>query len=79
MNPIDFAQNYEDCAEFWANYIGKPFGKNVYFDLIILASYRGIYPETIETIETDPQTFADRVNDYLYALSFNSDIDEVTE
>lgn len=79
MKPIDFSQNYEDCAEFWANHIGKSFGKNVYFDVIILSSYRGIYPETIEIIEADPQTFADRVNDYLYALSFNSNIDEVSE
>jgi hypothetical protein len=70
MVNIDFAKNYEDCAHFWAKHIGLPFGKNVYFDVNILSTYRGIYPETIEAIEIDPIAFADKVNDYLYA--FNS-------
>ena len=69
MKPIDFAQNYEDCAQFWANHIRQPFGKNIYFDINILTTYRGVYPETIETIEINPIAFADRVNDYLYGLS----------
>lgn len=69
MINIDFCKNYEDCAQFWATHIGLPFGKNFYHDVNILAQYNGIYPETIESIESDPQTFAERVQDYLYGLS----------
>ena len=75
MKLIDFDRNYEDCASFWAKHIGKKFGENVYFDMSILSSYSGVYPETLENIETNPIAFSDRVNDYLYALSMSTGVE----
>lgn len=71
---IDFAQNFEDCASAWASRIGKPFagqdGPVFDMDLMILqALYRGIYPETIDTILCDPPAFSARVSAYLHGLS----------
>lgn len=72
--PIDFAQNFEACAQSWACHLGKPFtrhdGPALDMDLQILqALFRGIYPETVDTILCDPPAFSARVSAYLHGLA----------
>ena len=70
-NFADPAENYEALAQAWANHLDQPFDTSGRpFELcmqLINALWSDVYPETIESIEVDPVTFADRVS--LYRLS----------
>ena len=60
--PIDFAEDYENLAQFVARHFGKPVSAN-----LIEAISSGYYPETMDAILSDPVAFDDRVHAYLYA------------
>lgn len=70
-NYVDPSVNYEATAQAWAEYLDQPFSpENLTLDLQVLNSvFRGIYPETIESIEVDPHHFADRVAAYRHAAA----------
>ena len=65
---VDPSVNYENTAQAWAERLDKPFStdpEGMRLDLQLLeALFSGIYPETIEYIEVDPQAFAERVAAY---------------
>ena len=67
------ANNYENLAESWAMHINQPFSVAPYDvarDLELVQSiWQGIYPEVLEQIETDPQSFAERVSVYRLAAA----------
>ena len=69
------ANNYENLAESWARRIDQPFSVAPYDvarDLELMqAIWQGIYPEVLEQIETDPQSFAERVSVYRLAAASN--------
>ena len=69
------ANNYENLAESWAMRIDQPFSVAPYDvarDLgLMQAIWQGIYPEVLEQIETDPQSFAERVSLYRLAAASN--------
>lgn len=75
MSPIDPAVNYEATAHAWANRLDQPFPRNadpyqVTMCLgLIHAIFRGVDPETIEAIETDPDAFSERVAAYRHNIS----------
>ena len=69
------ANNYENLAESWARHIDQPFSVATY-DVarnleLAQAIWRGIYPEVLEQIEIDPQSFAERVSLYRLAAASN--------
>lgn len=68
---MDAADNYESLAAAWANHLDKPFpthGRELELSVdLIGALWSGVYPETIEFIESDPHQFADRVAVYRHA------------
>lgn len=72
---VDPSVNYENTAKAWAKHLDKDFpthGRELEMCLGLLeALWCDIYPETLEAIETDPLSFADRVNDYRMALHSN--------
>ena len=67
---IDPSVNYEQTAQAWANHLDQPFpgGADPYQVTMCLglihAIWRDVSPETIESIETDPQAFSERVAAY---------------
>ena len=65
------AENYENLAQSWASHIDKPFANNpndVERDIqIINALWRDVYMETLEFIQSDPFSFADKVSLYRMA------------
>lgn len=69
------ANNYENLAESWAMHIDQPFSVAPYDvtrDLgLMQAIWQGIYPEVLEQIEIDPQSFAERVSLYRLAAASN--------
>jgi hypothetical protein len=74
MNYIDPSINYENTARAWATHLDKPFPGNadpyqltMCFGLIH-AIWRDVSPETIESIEADPQAFAECVSAYRHFL-----------
>lgn len=71
------ANNYENLAESWARRIDQPFSvtpHDVARDLGLMeALWRGIYPEVLEQIELDPQSFAERVSVYRLAATTAND------
>lgn len=72
---VDPAVNYEHTAQTWASHIDKPFPGNADpYQLtlclgLIHAIFSGVSPQTIESIEVDPNAFADRVAAYRHNLS----------
>lgn len=69
MREIDPAENYEDTARAWANHLDKPFpyvdSHEVYLCIgLMRAIWHDITEETIESIESNPVLFADRVAAY---------------
>jgi len=73
----DPAENYENLARAWASHLNTPFettGRPFELCLqLIEALWSGVYPETIEAIETDPHSFSERVNSYRHALAHKTD------
>jgi len=65
--------NYDDLAKAWANHLDKPFDTDSRGMLLCLqlveALFSGVYPETIEFIEIDPHSFAERVSAYRHAMA----------
>jgi hypothetical protein len=67
---VDPSINYENTAQAWAEHLDKPFPGNADpYQLtmclgLIHAIWRDVSQSTIESIETDPQAFADRVAAY---------------
>ena len=65
--------NYENLASAWANRLDKPFDTDPEGMLLCLqlveALFSGVYPETIEFIEIDPHSFAERVCAYRHAMA----------
>jgi len=72
---VDPAVNYEDTAQSWANHLDQSFpGSAKPYEVtmclgLIAALWRDVLPETIETIELDPDTFADRVAAYRHNIA----------
>lgn len=72
---VDPAINYEDAAQAWAQHLDKPFPGNADpYQLtmclgLIHAIFRDVYPETIESIEVNPDAFAARVAAYRHNLA----------
>lgn len=68
MRTIDPAENYEDTAQTWAHRIDQPFPTDAYGVYMCVGLmqgiWRGIEEETIESIESNPVLFADRVAAY---------------
>ena len=66
------ANNYEDTAQAWARHLDQSFPVNPYEVSLCLqlmnALWRDIAPETLETIENDPHSFADRVAGYRHNM-----------
>lgn len=69
---VDPADNFEDCARAWAETYDQPFphsGRAFVQALEFLqASFRGVYPETVEYILIDPPAFAARVAAYRHGM-----------
>jgi len=65
--------NYENLANAWAIRLDKPFDidpEGMFRCLqLVEALFSGVYPETIETIEIDPHSFAERVSTYRHAMA----------
>lgn len=72
---VDPSVNYENTAKAWANHLDRDFathGRELELCLFLLEMlWHDVYPETLEAIETDPLSFADKVNDYRMALHSN--------
>jgi hypothetical protein len=72
---VDPAVNYENAAQAWAHHLDKPFPCNDEPEKVTMcvglihALFRNVYPETIEAIEVDPNTFSERVAAYRHNLS----------
>lgn len=69
---VDPSVNYEDTARAWAKHLDKDFATNGReFELcmsLLEILWGDVYPETLEAIETDPLSFADRVSAYRMEL-----------
>lgn len=66
---IDFAQRYEDLAEFVARRYGNDLLSPAGGADLIRALIGGVYDETIEDIECNPHEWRARVNAYMMALA----------
>ena len=68
MPESNVSDNYEYLAEAWAVRLDTPFDTTGRpFELclqLINALWSGVYPETIENIEVDPVSFAQKVAMY---------------
>ena len=70
MNYVDPSINYENTAQAWATHLDTPFDPHQLTMCLglIHAIWRDVSPETIESIEADPQAFAERVSAYRHFL-----------
>lgn len=72
---VDPAINYEHAAQAWAQHLDQPFPGNAdQYQLtmclgLIHAIFKNVYPETIESIEVDPDAFSSRVAAYRHNFS----------
>lgn len=72
---VDPAVNYEHAAQAWAARLNQPFTGGL--DLQLLeALFTGVYPETMDFIEADPQAFGERVAAYRHNLALQHQSEE---
>lgn len=67
----NISNNYELTAKSWAERLDKPFdhcGTGFELCLQLLIALFNPWPETLEYIEIDPLSFADRVSIYRLAM-----------
>ena len=78
---VDPAINYENTAQAWAKHLDKPFPSNADpYQLtmclgLIHAIWSDVSPQTVESIEVDPDAFAARVAAYRHNLSLQHTIE----
>ena len=66
MSRIDFDEQYEMAAEFFARVYGNALTlRGCFWGQQIVS----LYPEIIEMIEIDPSAWESRVSDYAYAMA----------
>lgn len=81
MQYIDPTINYEDTAHAWASHLDKPFpGSATPYEVtlcldLMRAIWRDITLETMDSIEIDPDSFANRVSDYRYNIAMRNAIE----